>query len=245
MHDSTSLKSTARRAGLIYLLILFLAPLNLIYLPSVFFVPGNATATAIKITSGELLYRAGVFVDLLGSITFLFLVSCLYDLFKEVDRSLARLMVLLVAVCVAFSVGNLLNLIAPLILLSGADFLTVFPKSQLDALAFGFLKLRSSGNNVAMAFWALWLFPFGLLVIKSGFIPRLLGILLLVGGFAYLAVCFTSIVFPLYRPLVDRFSLPFYAIGELAIIFWLIVKGVRCVPPRMSDQLQPLASEHK
>lgn len=105
MHDSRSLKSTARRAGLLYLLILILAPLNLIYLPSVFIVPGNAPATALKITSGELLYRAGVLVDLLGSLIFLFLVSCLYDLFKEVDRSLARLMVLLVAVCVAF-MGN-------------------------------------------------------------------------------------------------------------------------------------------
>lgn len=232
MHDATSLKSTARRAGFVYLLILFLAPLNLIYFPSLYIVPGNATATALKITSGELLYRVGVFVDLLDGIIFLFLASCLYELFKDVDRALARLMVLLVAVCVAFGVVNLLNLIAPLLVLSGADFLAPFTKSQLDAIALGFLKLRSNGNNVAMAFWALWLFPFGLLVIKSRFIPKLLGILLIVGGFAYLAVCFTAIVFPAYRPLVDRIALPFYAVGEPAIIFWLLIKGVNIQKPQ-------------
>ncbi|MBI2814479.1 MAG: DUF4386 domain-containing protein [Opitutae bacterium] len=238
MPGPTSLKSTARRAGFVYLLILFLAPLNLIYFPSVFIVPGNATATALKITSGELLYRAGIFLGLLDSIAFLFLVSCLYELFKEVDRARARLMVLLVAVGVAVSIVNLLNLIAPLILLSGADFLAVFTKPQLDALALGFLRLRSNGNNVAMAFWALWLFPFGLLVIKSGFIPKLLGSLLIVGGFAYLAVSFTSIVFPAYRPVVDRIALPFYAIGELAMIFWLLVIGVKAQelkPPTDAD----------
>lgn len=238
MKDPNSLKSTARRAGVLYLLILFMAPIDLIYLPSTFIVPGNATATALKITSGELTYRAGVFLGLISSITFLFLVSCLYDLFKDVDRSLARLMVLLVAVSVAFGVVNLLNLIAPLILLSGADFLTVFTKPQLDALALGFLKLRSNGNNVAMAFWALWLFPFGLLVIRSGFIPKLLGYLLIVGCFAYLAVSFTSIVFPLHRQLVDQIALPFYAIGELAMIFWLLVKGVKAQdlkPPADAD----------
>lgn len=78
MPNPTSLKSIARRSGLLYLLILILAPLNLIYLPSVFIVPGNATATALNITSGETLYRAGVFVDLFDSIIFLILVSCFY-----------------------------------------------------------------------------------------------------------------------------------------------------------------------
>lgn len=233
MHDLNSLKSTARRAGLLYFLILILAPLNLIYFPSLFIVPGNATATALKITSGELLYRVGIFVELLDGIIFLLLVSCLYELFKGVDRALARVMVLLVSVCVAFSLVNLLNLIAPLIVLSGADFLAPFTKAQLDAIALGFLKLRSNGHNVAMAFWALWLFPFGMLVIKSGFIPRLLGYLLIIGGFAYLAVCFTAIVFPVYRSLVDRVALPFYAIGEPAIIFWLLIKGVKLPAPKL------------
>ena len=83
---------------------------------------------------------------------------------------------------------------APLVLLSGADFLSVFSKPQLDALALAFLRVRSNGTSVAMVFWALWLFPFGVLVIRSGFFPRILGVLLIVGCFAYLTVSITAIV---------------------------------------------------
>lgn len=155
----------------------------------------------------------------------------LYNLLKDVDRKHARLMVMLVAVSVAVGVVNLLNQIAPLILLSGADFLSVFTKPQLDALALSFLRLSSSGSHVDMAFWALWLFPFGILVIKSGFFPKLLGVLLIVGCFAYLTVSFTAIVFPAHRHVVNQVALPFYAIGELSMIIWLLVKGAKVQEP--------------
>jgi hypothetical protein len=155
----------------------------------------------------------------------------LYNLLKDVDRKHARLMVMLVAVGVAVGVVNLLNQIAPLILLSGADFLSVFTKPQLDALALGFLRLRNSGSHVAMAFWALWLFPFGILVIKSRFFPTVLGVLLIVGCFAYLAVSFTAIVFPAHLQVVNQVTLPFYAIGELSMIIWLLVKGAKVPEP--------------
>ena len=110
-------------------------------------------------------------------------------------------MVLLVSIGVAVALANLLNKFAPLVLLSGADYLSVFTKPQLDALALGFLRFHSSGAAVTTAFWGLWLFPFGILVIKSGFFPRILGILLLVAGFAYLTSSVTSIVLPDYSRL--------------------------------------------
>ncbi len=225
-----SIKATARKAGVLYLLLAIMAPFNLMYVPHAFIVSGDAAATARNIAAGELTYRIGIFTGLASSIIFLFLGLSLYNLLKDVDRKHARLMVMLVAVSVAVGVVNLLNQIAPLILLSGVDFLSVFTKPQLDALALGFLRLQSGGIHLDMAFWALWLFPFGILVIKSGFFPKLLGVLLIVGCFAYLTVSFTNIVFPAHRQVVGQVLLPFYAIGELLMVVWLLVKGAN-VPP--------------
>lgn len=225
-----TIKSKARRAGLLYLLILLNAPINNLYIPSAFIVPGNATATAQKIAAAELAYRFGIVSGLLGQILFVFLVLSLYDLLKEVHRRSARLMVMLVLAGVAVALANLVNQMAPLLLLRGADYLSVFPKSQLDALALTFLRLRNAGENIAMAFWALWLFPLGVLVIKSKFFPKILGVLLIIGCFAYLTLSFTSIVFPAYRSVVDHFAMPFYAIGELSLILWLLIKGAKEPP---------------
>jgi hypothetical protein len=230
-----SIKTTARQAGVLYLLLGITGVFHLLYIPSAFFVPGDAAATARNIIAGELTYRVGIFTGLVSNVIFLFLALSLYNLLKDADRKQARLMVMLVAVGVAVGVVNLLNWIAPLILLSGAGFLSVFSKPQLDTLALGFLRLSGSGSSVAMAFWALWLFPFGILVIKSGFFPRLLGVLLIVGCFAYLAVSFTAIVFPAYRQGVDRVALPFYSVGELSMIIWLLVKGANAPEARPSQ----------
>src|SRR3989442_11666558 len=117
------------------------------------------------------------------------MVWVLYNLFQDVDKKIAMLMVILVSVSCAIGISNIINTMAPLLLLSGADFLSVFTRPQLDALAMGFLRLRGYGLVVNEAFWGLWLFPFGMLVIKSAFFPKFLGVLLIVGCFAYLAMC--------------------------------------------------------
>jgi hypothetical protein len=120
---------------------------------------------------------------------------------------------------------NVLNEIAALILVSGADFLSAFEKSQLDALAFLFLRLHGEGITVASIFWGLWLFPFGILVIRSGFIPRIFGILLFIAGSAYLASSFTTLVLPQYAQLVGQVALVL-EIAEVPIIFWLFIRGL-------------------
>jgi hypothetical protein len=115
---------------------------------------------------------------------------------------------------------------APLLFLSGADYLSVFTKPQLDALAMASLR---SGNNLGqllLAIWGLWLFPFGMLTIKSGFFPRVLGILLMVAGFAYVVGCVTSIVFPASLAVVSKVMMPLY-FGELPIVIWLLVMGAK------------------
>ena len=127
---------------------------------------------------------------------------------------------------------NVLNEIAALILVSGASFLSVFQRPQLDALAYLFLRLHGQGIQVAAVFWGLWLFPFGMLVIRSGFIPRVLGVLLMIAGVAYLASSFASLMAPRYAAVVGQYAM-ILEIGELPIVFWLLIWGARA--PRFDD----------
>jgi hypothetical protein len=124
---------------------------------------------------------------------------------------------------------NEVNNIAALILFRGADFLSVFDKPQLDALGMLFLRLRGQGLVVNEIFWGLWLFPFGLLVMRSGFIPRILGVLLIVNGFAYLVASLTSLLLPAYAGVVNQLLL-IPETGELWVMLWLLIKGVRVQP---------------
>jgi hypothetical protein len=221
--DST--RAIARRAGVLYFLFMIVAVISEFLFPA-FVVLGDAAATARNIAAAELTYRLSILAGFATLAIFIFLVVILYKLFEDVDKSQARLMVLLVSIGVAVGLANLLNKFAPLVLLSGADYLSVFAKPQLDALALGFLKFHSSGAAVTTAFWGLWLFPFGILVIKSGFFPRILGILLFVAGFAYLASSVTAIVLPAHVHVVSRVMMPLY-FGEIPIIFWLLIKGAK------------------
>jgi len=220
-----SIKASAHRAGVLYFLFMIVAIVREFLFPA-FMVPGDAAATARNITAAEPTYRLGVLLGFVTLIMFIFLVVSLYKLFRDVDRWHAMLMVLLVSLGVAVSLANLINELAPLMLLGGADYLSAFTKPQLDALALGFLGLHGHGAVVATAFWGLWLFPFGILVIKSGFFPRVLGVLLMVAGFAYVASSVTTIVLPAYRQVVSRVMMPLY-FGEIPIIFWLLIKGAR------------------
>ena len=222
-------KAAARRAGALYLLFSIVAIIGEFVLPG-FVVPGDATATARNITAAELTYRIGILTGFFTLVIFIFLVVSLYNLLKDVDKGHAMLMVLLVSIGVASALANLLNKFAPLILLGDADYLSVFTKPQLDALTLGILGLHSRAATVATAFWGLWLFPFGILVIRSGFFPRILGILLLVAGFAYVATSVTSIVVPAYRHVVSQVMMPLY-FGEVPIIFWLLIKGAKVPQP--------------
>ena len=224
-----STKKTARRAGLLYLLMSIPAPLSLIYIPSVLIVSGDAAATASKIKASELLFRFGIAGNLLGQTIFVFVGLALYDLFKGVNRRLSLVMLVLVLVSVPISFLNELNQFAALILLSGANFLSAFDPRQLNALLVVFLKLHGNGFLIAEIFWGLWLFPFGALVYKSGFLPRILGILLVPAGFAYLAVTVTHLLLPSYGDIVSRFA-TVLQFGELPIIFWLLIMGAKDQP---------------
>ncbi len=154
----------------------------------------------------------------------------LYRLFKPVDKSLAMLLAAfgaLVSVPIVFV--NVLNEIAALTLASGSGLAAMFEATQRDALAYLFFFLHGQGIGLVSVFWGLWLLPFGLLVIRSGFIPAVFGWLLLVAGASYLASSFIGVAFPQFldrvKPVADLL-----AMCEIPIILWLVIWGARKPP---------------
>ena len=220
----------ARVAGAIYLSLVFTAPLRLIYIPSALFVRGNATATADNIAAHEFLFRLGIVGDLLTGTIAIFLVLALYRLLKGVDQNHAALMVILGGLMVApIYFLNALNDVAALLLVRGTDFLSVFEKPQRDALALLFLRLHHHGVVANEIFWGLWLFPLAVLVLRSGFLPRILGAWLIINGFAYLTISFTGLLLPQYEEMVSTIAFP-ALLGEIAIVLWLLIKGANVQP---------------
>lgn len=220
-------RKTARIAGLLYLILAITGSFGIMYIPSKFFAKGDATTIANNIMTNEMLFRIGIVVNLISIIIFIFLVLKLNRLLKKVNENHALLMVTLVVVSVPISFLIILNEVAALILLSDADFLKVFEPDQLNALMMLFLDLYKHGIFIVEIFWGLWLFPFGLLVYKSGYIPRIFGILLIFGGFGYVIASFTYLLFPSYGPIVSPIVTIPSAVGEFSIILWLLIKGVK------------------
>ncbi|HJT00750.1 MAG TPA: DUF4386 domain-containing protein [Terriglobales bacterium] len=222
----TTLSRNARVAGLLYLTLLT-APLRLIYIPTKLIVSGNAAATASNIAAHQTLFRLGILTDLFTAVMGIFLTLALYRLFKGVDQFLAALVVVLGALMVTpIYFLNTLNDAATLLLVRGADFLSVFDKPQREAMAMLFLRLHHHGVVVNEVFWGLWLLPFGLLVYKSRFLPRFLGVWLVLNCFAYVAQSVTSIMWPQYEDVVANYSFPIM-FGELAIMLWLVIMGAK------------------
>src|SRR5256885_8180058 len=182
------LKKTARIAGAIYLTMVFTAPFAMLYVPGKLIVRGNAAATADNILAHETMFRLSIFGDLIGHVIFICLGIALYRLLSSVNKTWAALMVAFVLVSAAVGFLNTLNNIAALILFRGADFLSVFDKAQLNALGYLFIRLHGQGIFMNELFWGLWLFPFGLLVFRSGFLPRFIGGLVFINFFCYLAL---------------------------------------------------------
>src|SRR5207302_1345843 len=138
-------------------------------------VRGNATATADNILAHESMFRLSIMGDLVGQVIFICLAIALYRLLRDVNKTWAWLMVSFVLVSAAVGFLNTLNNVAALILFRGGEFLTVFDQAQREALGMLFIRLHSQGIFIDEIFWGLWLFPFGLLVFRSGFLPWFLG----------------------------------------------------------------------
>ena len=214
----------ARIAGGIYLLMVLTAPFSLIYVPSKLIVRGNALATADNILAHETMFRLSIFGDLIGHVIFICLAVALYRLLSNVNKTWAILMVSFVLVSAAVGFLNALNNIAAVILFRGGEFLDVIDKTQRDALGMLFVRLHNNGEFISEIFWGVWLFPFGLLVYRSGFLPRLLGVWLIVACFAWIALSITALFFPSrYGAAFTWLQPAFFA--EMAIMLWLLIRG--------------------
>jgi hypothetical protein len=225
-----TLSKKARVAGLLYLLGSLFGIVRLIYVPNTLFVYGNATATANNIAAHELLFRLGIVSYLLCAALWIFVTLALYRLFKEVNQALAVLMVILGSLMVTpiFFV-NTVNDAAALLFVRGGGYLSVFDKPQRDAFARLFLDLHHQLDLANEIFWGLWLIPYGLLVYKSRFLPRILGVWLIIACFAYLALSFTGFLFPAYEDLAGNIAQPLL-LGELATMLWLLIMGANEKP---------------
>jgi hypothetical protein len=204
----------------------FTAPFSLIYVPSKLIVRGNAAATADNIMAHETMFRLSISADLISQVIFICLAIALYRLLSSVNKTWAALMVAFVLVSAAVGFLNTLNDIAAVILFRGSEFLTVFDKAQRDALGMLFIRLHTQGIFIDEIFWGLWLFPFGLLVFRSGFMPRFIGVWLMINCFGYVALSVIALFFPDYYQAAFRYSQP-VLFGELVVMLWLLIKGAK------------------
>lgn len=221
-------RNPGRRAGLLYVLMSIIGFFAMGYVPDKLIVHGNAAATANNIAASETLFRLGIAAALIGQTGFIFVALALYDLLKGVNRRHASLMVILIVVSIPIALLDELNSFAALVLVRGADFLSILDKPQRDALAMFFLHLHGRGLVVAEIFWGLWLLPLALLVYKSRFLPRFLGVWLALAGFAWVILSLTSTLLPQYQDKVYTYSQP-AIFGEIVFMFWLLIKGAK--PP--------------
>ncbi len=225
----SSIKSTARVAGLLYLVDGFLGYFCLMYVPGKLIVRGDAAATAANLAASPGLFRASIAVGIVSVIIYMVLALVLFRLFAGVSRFLAATLLTLVLLSVPLSFANDVSSLGALVVARGADFLSVFDKPQRDALVMLLLDLNTQGTFVSEIFWGLWLFPFGLLVYRSGFLPRVLGVWLVVNGVAYVALSSFGLLAPSVYPTAFQWSFPFL-LGEPAIMLWLTIVGARPRP---------------
>ena len=193
-------------------------------------VMGDATATANKIRASESLFRVGIVAELISATIFIFMGLAFYDLLKGINKRHALLMLTFVLISVPITYVNELNRVAALILSNGAHLSTAMDQRQLDVLVMAFFHLHGDGLLLAQIFWGLWLFPFGVLVYRSGFLPRILGVLLIPAGLGYVAASLTSLLLPTYGEIVFHVAAVLGLLGEGSTMFWLLIKGAKDQP---------------
>jgi Domain of unknown function (DUF4386) len=218
MHSGTK---TARISGLLYLIGSVTGVFGILYGPSLV-VSGDAAATAREILASESLFRLSIVSALLCQILFIFVVLVLYQLLKVVNQTMAWLMVIFMLLSIPIAMLNELNNVAALFLLSGAASLNVFTADQLHALVPLFLDMHALGLDISFLVGALWFFPLGYLVFTSGFLPRILAVLLIINGLAYLIDSFAALLLPDLNVNLVMYT----GLVEVVFALWLVIRGV-------------------
>jgi hypothetical protein len=223
----TEISKNARITGFWYLMLVFIGPLRLLYIPSKLFVAGDAAASSANIAAHQTLFQMGIFMDTWGGAVLVFLTLAFYRLFKDVDRYQAQLLVITGGILPGtIYFLNVVNDAAALLLVRGADYLNVFSEPQRYALAYFFTRLHFQVIVSAEVLWGIWLFPMGILILKSRWFPRVLGWWLFVDGATWIIISFANMFLPDYVDTINAWSFPFQ-MGEIAVTLWLLIMGAK------------------
>jgi hypothetical protein len=215
-------QKNARTAACVFLIIFCQGMASELFIRPAIIVPENAAATVSNIIASGSLFRLSLVSDLIRQLFMLLLLLLLYKLLKPVNKTIASLMLIFGLVSVPISMLNELNHIVVLLLSSSAEYLTAFKADQLNALVMLFLELRKYGTYIPQVL-SLWVLFLGYLVFKSGFLPRILGILLMLGGLCYTVQAVLFFLFPNFEALMLGL---FAFIGEVLFYLWLLIMGV-------------------
>ncbi len=226
---SDRLRENARVAGLLYLVVVLLGPFVLLYVPGRILVPGDAPATVGNVLAHETLFRIGIAAGIVSQVFFILSVLALYRLFKDVDRQLAVVMVVLILAQIPLGILGTAIQVSTLSLARGGGILAGFEGAQRDGLVLLLMDADGKGVLVSQVYWGLWLIPLALLAIRSGFIPRILGIWLFANGIAYVAMSATGLFLAEHAGTVRTIATPLL-FGEMALMVWLLVLGTRRGP---------------
>jgi hypothetical protein len=227
-----SIKQQGRLAGLLWFLTALTGAFGLLYIRSKVLVPGDASATAAHIIASEFLFRAAIVSTLFSQLFMFFFGLALFRLFKDVHKQWATVLLISIMMTVAIAVVNTLNLFGALVVLGPADYLKPFTPEQLNAVAMFFLRMGNSfGQGLLEIFWTPYFFAFGLLIIKSRFLPKILGILLMIMSVGYAINVFTKFLVPQFYPgFFTQLAMSLGALGGLPTIFWLLIFGAKDQP---------------
>ncbi len=221
--STLSIAATARLAGVFYLILAICGGFAEFGVRQRLIVPGDAAATAQNLLASAGLFRVGIVAELLGQVVFVFLALALFDLLKVVQRRHAVVMVVLVLLAVGLTALNMVHQGAALFVLDGGAWTAAFEPAQREALASLFLDLHGFGYGVvAQVFFGLWLLPLGALIVRSGFVPKVVGWLVALAGVGYLVDVFIAALAPDVGFVLSEFTF----VGELLLMGWLLAKGV-------------------
>ena len=238
--DAIPQQKLARIAGLLYLVIIAAGMFAQFFVRQSLIVPGDAAATAGNIMASEMLFRAGIAADLIMIMADIALALVFYLLFRPVNHGISLLAAFFRLIQAAVLGANLLYLVFALQLFSGAGSLTAVSTDQLQALGLAFLNAHATGYALALAFFGISLLLLGYLVFKSGYVPRIFGILLIAAAAGYLIDTFARVLLPTYseyQTLFDTLVVTPAFIAELALTLWLLIKGVNVPQPEITPSL--------
>jgi hypothetical protein len=225
MENINGNKKIARIAGIWYLVLAIGAGYDWMFITRIY-LNGNAALTAQNIIQAGFQYVVAIIFSMIGQIGFTLLGLYLYRLLKQVNENISKIMVTLILVSIPIAFANIILEAGALLVLKRADYLNVFSTDQIQSVSMFFVDLHIMGVHIVEIFWGLWLFPFGYLIYKSNFFPKILAILVIVSGICYCMGSLSYLVNPIFFTKIVNILSIFETIGEVSILLWLLIKGI-------------------